>query len=124
MYKHPPLITTHMTPEQIVGSYNMQVLIGHIKHFETNKDKPGRAINQQMGEIISRLQEHGYYIDGLDQYGNPRFMVALKGKCQQEMEGPALETLKGLSMAELQEMGRGGYRKIIKQQEELKRLKN
>jgi hypothetical protein len=124
MLEHPPLIETHLTPEQIVGAYNIQALIGHIKNFEQNKEKIGRPVNKEMGEIISRLAEHGYYIDGIDKHGNIDFMVATKGQVQREFEGPVLNRLKEIPLNELQEMGRNGYRQVIRKQEEHKRLKN
>jgi hypothetical protein len=120
--KYPPMIATNYTPEQIVGQNNLQALAGHIKHFEANKDKPGRAVNAAMGEMISRLAEHGYYIDGIDKYGSVKFMQAKKGKCQIAFEGVGGERLREFSADEISRMRRNGCDAAVR--ETTKNLRN
>jgi len=113
MYNHPPMIATDFTPEQIIGSHNMAALAGHIKHFEANGDKPSRKVNKEMGEIITRLIEHGYRINGLDKRGNIEFLTVLKSEVQREFEGPGMERLNNFTEPELQRMARNGWRRIM-----------
>ena len=117
MYNHPPMIATSLTPEQIVGSHNMAALAGHIRHFEANGDKPSRKVNSQMGEIITRLIEHGYRINGIDHNGNIRFMTVLKSEVQKKFEGPGMERLMNFTEPELQRMARNGWKRIMNNNE-------
>jgi len=117
MYNHPPMIPTDLTPEQIVGTHNMQSLYGHMKHFDANGDKPNRKANKEMGEIITRLMEHGYRINGFDKHNNIEFLTVLKSQVQREFEGPGMERLRNFKEHELQRMARNGWRQIMNSNE-------
>ena len=104
------MIATDLTPEQIVGSHNMPALVGHIRYVEANGDRPNRKINQQMGEIITRLIEHGYRINGVDYNGKVRFMTVLKSVVQQKFEGPNMSYFHKFTVKEVERMQRNGWR--------------
>lgn len=76
-----------------------------------------------MGEMIARLQAHGYYIDGFVSDGTICFRVTLKSQLQRSFEGPELERIRAMSMDEMREHARGGYRGM-KSSDEFGKLKN
>ena len=121
--EHPPMIPTNQTPEDIVGPHNMAALAQHIRQYEANSQRPGRKVDMTMGEMIDRLQAHGYYIDGFKANGSICFRVALKSQLQRAFEGPELERIKAMSISEMQTLARGGYRGM-RSADEFGKLKN
>jgi len=110
MLEYPPMIPTNQTPEDIVGPHNMAALAQHIRQYEANSQRPNRNVDKTMGEMIARLQAHGYYIDGFKATGRSVSGVALKSQLQRAFEGPELERIKAMSISEMQTLARGGYR--------------
>jgi len=124
MFEHPPLIATNQTPEDIVGPHNMQALAQHIRQYDANSQRVGRTIDKTMGELISRLQAHGYHIDGFESDNSTIcFRVVLKSQLQRIFEGPELERIRAMPMDEIRALGRGGYRGM-RSDDEFGKLKN
>ena len=72
MLNRPPLIETLLTPQEIIGLDNMSSFAVHIRNYN-----PASKNNPQMAEIISRLQENGYYPNGIDDQGKVVFLCSV-----------------------------------------------
>jgi hypothetical protein len=108
-FEHPPMILTIQTPEDIIGPHNMDALEQHIRQYAANCNRPGRKVDKGMAEMITRLQAHGYYVDGFKADGSICFRTVLQSQVQARFEGPELEEIKLMSMDEMRAKARGGY---------------
>jgi hypothetical protein len=113
MLRHPPLIETVLTPEEIIGFGNMSDFTAYVRGY-----RPENKHNHQMGEILRRLRDNGFYPNGFTSDGKVFFATVLKSQLQQIFEGPELESLKKLPISKMMEMARAGYRKIMKKMDD------
>lgn len=124
LFNKPPMIFTELTPNEIVGYDNMQILVAHLQicFSATNSGEfPHGRLNKEIGagnremltKVLNELRENGYHPMSVDENGKIRWGVVLKSDSQVEFE-KGLPALERMSEKELQDMGRGGYREIIK----------
>ncbi|MBM9604107.1 hypothetical protein [Desulfopila inferna] len=121
--KRPPLVTTPLTPEEIVGYGNLDIFRKHLQICSSDSNGgefPEKRLNKEIGldnrrmigETYDRLRDHGFSAGSVKQ-GKIIWKTALKSQSQEVME-KGLEGLRGRSRNELANIARAGYREITK----------
>ena len=109
----PPLVTTSLTPEEILGDLYIPFCSWIVQRETSGKDiKLKEDDAARMGHCVDQLRLHGFVVGDhksgrrVDARGNVLFSVIIKNQTDTIFAGPELERLKKLSASE--------HRKIAK----------
>lgn len=118
-----PMFFTELHPNEIVGYENMEMFIAHFnicKSATNSGEFPNARLNKEIGvrnremivKILATLRDNGFFPLSVNEKGKIRWGVLTKSQSQILFEKD-LPRFQKMSMAELQQEGRGGYLQIV-----------
>jgi len=125
-FETPPLIKTWKTPEQIVGGANKLDIFGDILEAHRMAALSGRVPSKQelakipqkalqaFPAVLQELRDNGFYPNGVDEKGMPRF-DQVRDSAVNVLYEANKEQYQHLTPEDCQQMARNGWTKIMQQ---------
>lgn len=122
MYQAPPDISTHFTPQEIIGPGDYRLFVEHYKIAmitRVGEEWPEKKLKKEfeddarvfVASVLRKLSDNGYVPNGIKSNGDIHWSVILKSQTRSEFEkeinrylGKTLEQLKQQARAEWREM--------------------